>query len=524
MTTLYQPIHRLTLLIGGVLLLIVILYSHFVSADVALYIEMGEKLLDGQRPYVDYEEINLPMVHFLSTVPALLGRLTGVPAHLFVHVFVFALLGVSVWTSHVLTRRMEQPLAGYLIGLCLVLMALNQYLFNDWGQREHLFALSFIPWILLRILRRSDNAPTGGIAFALGVWVGIGVSLKPYFVIIAVGVELLGLVRTRRWAIWTPEVGGVMLVAALHGLYFVLNPDVLVGLVEVLGHVQAGYGAYPSASVLRIFQVLTVWFSTFILVLMNLLVLRIGFSPKFPKEIFIVLQAFTVLGLLTYMMQGKGWGYHAVPFYTGITITVGLLIGNQLQTIAIQKPDRTTRLMRWITVVLPLLSLYYAVTLINNSHTEGSMVSTGFWRLSGYIHTYSASGNRIMVVDTNPDSAYPLLPINQRRHASRYAVAHPIGFAYYRYNGLPYEDPAHVVPVYAQTYLDHFVEDMRTHKPPLVIIRDSQCSACSLYLQSLHDYLAARGILAEVIEPDYDLLAVDKDFRIYVRKGITPNP
>jgi hypothetical protein len=129
-----------------------------------------------------------------------------------------------------------------------------------------------------------------------------------------------------------------------------------------------------------------------------------------------------------------------------------------------------------------------------------------------------------MIIDVVPNSIYPMLPSASRRSASRYAVAHAFPIAYFGYEGLPYTDPAHLVPDYVETYLDHFKQDMALHQPSLFIIRSSACGICSRYAPSLHDYFHARGILAEVITPDYDLLAVEEDFHIYVRKGITPNP
>jgi hypothetical protein len=45
-----------------------------VNHDAAVYLEAGARLLDGQRPYVDYIETNLPMIHLLSALPVWVGR------------------------------------------------------------------------------------------------------------------------------------------------------------------------------------------------------------------------------------------------------------------------------------------------------------------------------------------------------------------------------------------------------------------------------------------------------------------
>ena len=523
MNLLQRPLDGLTALLLGLLLIPMVFFPHLMSSDAALYLEMGEKLLDGQRPYVDYEEINLPMIHVLSAVPALLGRLMDIAPHHFFHVLVYALLIASVLSVRHLTQHRTRREMGQVLGLVLVIMAVGQQLFFDWGQREHLFMLLFVPWLVLRDLRRADQPLGWGLALGLGIAAGIGLSLKPHFALIGLAVELVAVIRTRRWAFRKPEVAGVGLVAGLYVVYLVANPDVLIGLIRVLQSVQAGYGAYPSTA-------LPVFFSQTPAALLSLLlligVLVVHFvRPTWFGEWVALSWAFTatgVTGFTMFLLQGKGWGYHAIPFYTGTALTVAMLVTIGGERWARSAPQKARRWSGVLVVFIPLMALSYQV--LRSTQISPSAGVTVYSVLSAVIQRYSAPGDRVMLVDTNPDTAYPLLPANQRRHASRYAVAHPIGFAYYRYNGLPYDNPAHVVPPYAQRYLDHFVEDVRTHRPPLVIVRDSPCSACSLYLLSLHDYLDARGILAEVIEPDYDLLAVDEGFHIYVRKGLTPNP
>ncbi|MCU0466028.1 MAG: hypothetical protein MUF38_15850 [Anaerolineae bacterium] len=147
----------------------------------------------------------------------------------------------------------------------------------------------------------------------------------------------------------------------------------------------------------------------------------------------------------------------------------------------------------------------------------------GLYTLSDYVTQHTQAGEAVMFVDTIPNPAYPMLPALNRRSASRYAVAHPFPIAFYAYDGPAMTDQTHVVPLYMQEYIDSLRKDMAIHQPNLVIMRSGNCGACSQAYPNIYDYLDARGILAEVIEPDYDLLAVDNGFHIYLRKD-TPVP
>ena len=61
-----RPIHalfeRMLLILAALLVVMtvasIVFLPHYLGPDVTLYTEVGQKLLDGQRPYVDYEENN----------------------------------------------------------------------------------------------------------------------------------------------------------------------------------------------------------------------------------------------------------------------------------------------------------------------------------------------------------------------------------------------------------------------------------------------------------------------------------
>ena len=50
-----------------------------IKSDCALYLEMGRQLLEGKLPYVDFGEVNPPLIIYLNAIPAFVAgrRLPG---------------------------------------------------------------------------------------------------------------------------------------------------------------------------------------------------------------------------------------------------------------------------------------------------------------------------------------------------------------------------------------------------------------------------------------------------------------
>ena len=105
MTTLAMPsTARLTLprwLPLACIFVLAVFLRHVLVAntDVSWDLTAADKFLDGQRLYVDVIEVNPPATVLLYVVPALLGRLSGIPAEFFVDVLVFLAIGLSLWLS-----------------------------------------------------------------------------------------------------------------------------------------------------------------------------------------------------------------------------------------------------------------------------------------------------------------------------------------------------------------------------------------------------------------------------------------
>ena len=79
-------------IILALLLVLVILFPLRVAGDIPLYVDLGGRVIDGQRPYIDFFDINPPTIHFLNLLPVAVSRLTGLHPIPVFHLFIWLIV------------------------------------------------------------------------------------------------------------------------------------------------------------------------------------------------------------------------------------------------------------------------------------------------------------------------------------------------------------------------------------------------------------------------------------------------
>ncbi|GEM_PF-3678813 len=175
----------------------------YLNPDCAWLLELAQRVLAGERLYLDVSETNPPLIVWLNMAPALLSHSVGISLHHALIVCVSLLSAAGLWLAW--RANPAYPVLNYSYGFFITVLAAHNY-----GEREHLFLILALPYLFSLL---PPNRPSILAAFIAA----IGFALKPYFVVILLLVALM-----RAWqhrSFWSLFAGHYLLIAALVGGY-----------------------------------------------------------------------------------------------------------------------------------------------------------------------------------------------------------------------------------------------------------------------------------------------------------------
>lgn len=306
---------------------------HFVigNADVTWLITACEKLLDGQRLYVDVFELNPPAAIFLYLPAVALARALGVAPDTVVdaQVFLAAVLSLAVASRIVrhcqlLDGAHESMVAAFVLAALTILPA------QTFGQREHLALIAALPVIATLTARAQGARPPLWLIVVAGLGAGATICIKPYFVL-AIGLAAVAAALQRRsWRVlFTAELwiaGAVAIIYAVCTIVF--YPAFFTDLMPVLTDVYLPV-RLPLWKLL-IGAPVALWVAAALIIL----ILRRGAGPQPPLAVLLSASAGFAAA---YIVQGKGWPYHSLPMLALVLIALAIAIAYPRPAMA---PDR----------------------------------------------------------------------------------------------------------------------------------------------------------------------------------------
>lgn len=218
------------LLFGVLLALVPAILARPLAAnhDVAYFLEVGRMILEGGRPYADYYEINPPLIHYLSVVPVWIGQILGVSPIPVYSMMVVGLLAWAAFSVRGLLRRSSGVSEWHAtwVPAAMVLFSLEILTRLDFGQRDHLILLLLVPWIALRWSLFDGSRVPVATRVLVGAGCGVGVALKPHYLLVVALLELRLLVGRRDWLRREPAAESVAFVSvgATYLLHFLVLP------------------------------------------------------------------------------------------------------------------------------------------------------------------------------------------------------------------------------------------------------------------------------------------------------------
>jgi hypothetical protein len=301
----WVPASRPVLLIGLAAAAVAALVQSFlvpIDCDVSWLITVNEKMLAGQRLYVDIIEVNPPASIWLYTPFVWLAHQLDLrPEAVIVAAFIAGALATSALALRIgahLRRPPNPPIFFALLCFVELLLPLGTF-----AQREHaaiLFAAPALTALAVLAEKRTLSLPLRVIA---GVAAGLVIAIKPHFALAIVPAVVLAAWQARTLRPMIPAAAAAIAVVALYAAAVVIfTPEYL----QLLPMLAAAYLPLHDywLTLLR-GPVVIVPLAIYALALF----LRPGRVAALPAMFLIASAGFALAGLI----QGKGYLNHALP-------------------------------------------------------------------------------------------------------------------------------------------------------------------------------------------------------------------
>jgi hypothetical protein len=385
------------------------------NGDSAWLLHAASRVVDGARLYTDVVEVNPPLIVWLNVVVVAVAHLLHASEITTYRIFVWGLIGLALWLSNRMLASLREPDDSryhrwLLLGAALILLALPGPYF---GQREHLTLAMVLPWIFAVASRTRGGSPETADAVSAGLLAGLGVALKPHYLLLPLALALFGWLRSGDRRLRLPPEHAAL--AALLGVYAVATVAFAPAYVEAMVRLGSTYWDYARRSLGTVVGV-----GVPPLTILGSLVLWpvVRRQTRYP-ELADTLGIATAVLFATVVLQHKGFGYHYYPAVgTGLLLLLTALLGGSTRPVS--------PAMRMLCTGLALIvALPYTVLFLDNAVARASgswqkrPVAAGSRELAAFLRTHPARGP-VLVLSPWMEDSFPLVLESRVEWGSRY--------------------------------------------------------------------------------------------------------
>jgi len=484
-------------------------FPYRIGSNQSLYLKIAELMMAGARPYVDVLDFNPPLIYYLSCIPIALHRFLGLE---YVPAFVLPVF-LLIWFCAARTFKLTQAasLECSLFILPLLLVSTKGY-----GDRDHLFAVTLMPYIFLRLRKLNSQTVSGGTW--LGGLCGLMAALKPYFILQVILLESYFIFKTRKLKqLLQPEVVAVFSLQVLYvAHFFLLTREIRQAFFfEIVPMTIAGYSSMGKTA-WGLFESARIFLAQ-LLAVAALAYWRWGSLGSKEKDVCHVLFVAALAGFSGFLLQFKGWDYHLIPArYPLFALLFYLASGTSM--------NWRKRILSVICAVLFLIPGWRPT----EAMLGFSVPQNSFWDTYRFVDrnmsTYLKQGDRIAIFSPTTMFYYPPILLRGYELGTRYSTYYPLAFFNNRYltdqtRPYPYKTYS-VMPTDEKIFIDRIREDVATNKPMLLVFPIVQTETYLPGNFNVFKYFETAGLWAEW-QDRYELVETDNDVLVYRRRTIS---
>ena len=432
--------------------------------DVAWLLYVTGRLLDGAQLYRDYIDPTTPFVFYFQIIPVWLARLINVPEIGMYNAFIGCLIVLSLgccWKLINQTMGADRSILKSLVLLWLAFFFAVVPL-EVFGVREHVMAVLAFPYIFLLIARANGAAVRSSFAALIGVMAGLGMSFKPFFLLLWFIGEAY-IILSRQGIGWRrTENLAIGLITAIYGVLSLLVTsdylEILPLIVDVYGPLHLSWGM-----MLQKLPFL-VW----------LLTLAVIFFTKNTAAgtrsmIRILCCAGTAFFLMAFI-QRKNWFYHNYPFWLLASLLFAFLL---LRFISLDgEKNATKRALKFLLIFIVMSAAVWQLGIKNiiRDHNQKQFVDS---KALVNVITKHAADRPIYIVTTNITLPFPTVNESGSQWRVRFHCLWPFWTKYggrqYPGNIVSYRSPEKM-GTNERFVMDSIIRDLLSQPPQLIAV------------------------------------------------------
>jgi len=321
--TIYNIASKYIGILLGILLISISIdtqFSTYINQDIAWNIHVANQILDGKKLYTDFIDPNPPLIFYYSMLPVFLSNITDIDLITSSHITDIYIALFCIFITLLTFRYTKYSkdiifsnLFNFTICVIIFILPLCSWA-NSFFNKDVMVVPFILPYLLLA-LNRLDNVdrnPNILIRIIIGLMGGFAFSIKPFFIILYIIIELALYNRTKKIEIKKNieiPVAAFFIIFYLFSI-FILTPEYLTNIIPIINFTHPLFTNKP--------EIILLFFSGLIIIpLASLILANIVKTCEFTKLFSLVIMTLSAISLI----QNKGWVYHAYP-----AIAVGYIV------------------------------------------------------------------------------------------------------------------------------------------------------------------------------------------------------
>ncbi|MEA3498068.1 MAG: hypothetical protein U9R16_03310 [Campylobacterota bacterium] len=380
-----------------ILLFVIAVYFTFypLNVDSTWILHSAQRMLSGATLYIDVVEVNPPLIFIYSIVPILFSEFSYIsPTHSYI-LFVIILILISLYLSWiVLSNYYVSKLNSIRHYLYLIGFILTISISSNFGQREHLLMIFITPFILMMIYR--DKIQLSSLSIILiAAFASFGFNIKPHFFLIFIGAELAYMIHSKN----------ILSIFRKDSIIIICSGVLYLLLIFIK------FPEYINFAVPMALDTYTTLFNkSFKVLLLNNTILLLFLSILFwfiftARKLNLatkILFSIIITSLALYLIQQKGWSYHAIPLLISILLFLSYIVINNL------KKDSQLYILGFIPIIISII--------VMNIQSVPR-----FYELENILKDIP-QGSKVHIISTDIARGQALLAENKLQWASRFGA------------------------------------------------------------------------------------------------------